>query len=238
MVLRRAIARIGGRFKEIGSADRLIAAISGGDFAARESEITVRRVTAIQLETLAENGDLVAGEPFLITDQSRFAIADGPFVYTAFAKMGEGDDGWTDVKLGANFVTSSAAAVDTGLSIAPILNSRIQFEARLLLRTATNTVGPRPGLAWPTGMTDGAAMIMMPSSATANLISNGNINAAMLITVGGVPNANQSYLATIQGMMLAGGAPGSSLRVQLASETAGTNVTMMAQSFIRWRDIP
>lgn len=204
----------------------------------RVQTIKVRRVTAIQLETLAENGELIEGEPYLITDQNRFAVANGPFIYTAFAKMGEGDDGWTRVVLANDFVTSSAAAVDTGLSIAPTLNSRIEFEARLLVRTATNTVGPRPGLAWPTGMTDGSAMIMMPSSATANLISNGNINAAMLIAVGGVPNANQSYLATISGMMIAGGAPGSSLRVQLASETAGTNVTLKARSFIRWRDIP
>lgn len=238
MAIYPAFTRIGGAFRKIGGADRLLARIAGGDFAERESEITCRRVTAIQLETLAENGELIEGEPYLITDQGRFAIANGPFVYTAFAKMGEGSDGWTDVKLAANFVTSSAAAVDTGLSIAPILNSRIQFSARLLLRTAVNTVGPRPGLAWPTGLIDGGAMIMMPSSATANLISNPTINAAGLIAIGGVPNANQSYLATIEGMMVAGGGPGGSLRVQLASETAGTNVTLAAQSFIRWRNIP
>lgn len=204
----------------------------------RERLIQVRYLTRAQIETLAENGELFVAEPYLITDENRFAIANGPFTYTAFAKQGEGSDGWTDVVLAADFVTSSAAAVDTGLSIAPTLNSKIMFEARLLLRTATNTVGPRPGLAWPTGMTDGSAQIMMPSSATANLISNGNINAAMLIAVGGVPNANQSYLATISGMMIAGGGPGGSLRVQLASETAGTNVTLKANSFIRWRAIP
>ncbi len=196
-------------------------------------------ITFAQLAADAENGLIVTDRLYVITDQSkRLAVGINAFNYSAFALVGEGSDGWTDVKLANNFVTSSAAAVDTGLSIAPILNSRIMFEARLLLRTAVNTVGPRPGLAWPTGMTDGAAMIMMPSSATANLISNGNINAAMLIAVGGVPNANQSYLATIQGMMIAGGGPGGSLRVQLASETAGTNVTLAAQSFIRWRNIP
>lgn len=196
-------------------------------------------VTFAQLAAAAENGLIITNRLYAITDQvNRLAVGVNAFNYSAFAMVGEGSDGWTDVKLANNFVTSSAAAVDTGLSIAPILNSRIMFEARLLLRTAVNTVGPRPGLAWPTGMTDGAAMIMMPSAATTNLIANGNINAAMLIAVGGVPNANQSYLATISGMMIAGGGPGGSLRVQLASETAGTNVTMMAQSFIRWRNIP
>lgn len=238
MAVYPAFTRIAGAFRKIGAADRLLARIAGGDFAARESEIVCRRVTSIQLETLAENGELVEGEPYLITDQNRFAIANGPFVYTAFAKMGEGSDGWTDVKLAANFVTSSAVAVNTGLSIAPILNSHIQFEAMLLVSTATTTVGPRHGLAWPTGMTDGAASLTIPASLTSGLQQHGNINAAILIGGGGLPVANASYLATIQGKMTAGGAPGGSLRVMLASETAGTNVTMMAQSFIRWRNIP
>ena len=217
----------------------LIAAVGPDIKALREGEFTCQRMTRAELGVLEENGLLIAGRPYEISDEDRIAIANGPFTYTAFAKQGEGSDGWTDVKLAADFVTSSAAAVDTGLSIAPILNSRIQFSARLLLRTATNTVGPRPGLAWPTGMTDGAAMIMMPSSAAANLISNPNINAAGLIAIGGVPNANQSYLATIEGTIVAGGAPAGSLRIQLASETAGTNVTLKALgSVLRWRYMP
>lgn len=201
----------------------------------RETPIQFRYVTRAQMESLAEGGELLAAEPYLLTDENRFALANTAFTYTAFQKQGEGDDGWTNLILAADFPTSSAVAVDTGISFLPAANARIMFEARLLLRTATNTVGPRPGLAWPTGMTDGAAMIMMPSSATANLIANGNINAAILIAVGGVPNANQSYLATMSGLMIAGGAPGSSLRVQLASETAGTAVTMKAGSFLRWK---
>jgi hypothetical protein len=203
----------------------------------RETPIQVRYVTRAQIEMLAESGQLLIAEPYLITDEARFAIATNAFSYVAFLKEGENNDGWTNVLLAADFITSSAAAVDAGLGIVPIANNRMMFEARLLLRTAVNTVGPRPGIAWPTGMTDGSAIIRMPSSATANLEAVGNINAAMLIAAGGVPNANQSYLATISGMMIAGGAPGGSFRIQLASETAGTNVTLKAGSFIRWRSI-
>ena len=148
-----------------------------------------------------------------------------------------GNDGFTNIILGADFVTSSGGAVDTGIGFLPAPNSRIMFEARLLLRTAVNTVGPRPGIAWPTGMTDGSAMMMMPSGEKLNLIANGNVNAAMLIAVGGVPNANESYLATVNGFMIAGSGPGGSFRIQLASETAGTNVTMKAGSFLRWKAI-
>lgn len=196
-------------------------------------------ITIAQLADAAENGLIIADKLYVITDQNRrLAVGVNAFNYSAFAMVGEGSDGWTDVKLANNFVTSSAAAVDTGLSIAPTLNSHIQFEAMLIVRTATTTVGPRPGLAWPTGMTDGAASITIPASLTSGLQQHGNINAAMLIGGGGLPVANASYLAKIEGKMLAGGAPGSSLRVQLASETAGTNVTLMAGSFIRWREIP
>lgn len=216
----------------------LIAAIGLDVKAISAGEFVHKRMTRAELGALEENGLLIAGQSYEISDEDRFAIANGPFSYTAFAKQGEGSDGWTDVVLANNFVTSSAAAVDTGLSIAPTLNSHIQFDAMLLVRTATTTVGPRPGLAWPTGMTDGAASITIPASLTSGLQQHGNINAAVLIGGGGLPNANQSYLAKIEGKMTAGGAPGSSLRVQLASETAGTNVTLMAGSLIRWRNIP
>ena len=148
-----------------------------------------------------------------------------------------GTDGWTYVTLAADFVTSSATAVDvTGLAFTPGANKRYAFKANLLTRTATATVGPRPGLAWPTGMTDGAATIKQPSSATAELIANGNISGAVLAAVGGVPTTTGSWLATIDGMVIAGASPSGTVKVQLASETAGTNVTIKAGSFLRYRE--
>ena len=106
-----------------------------------------------------------------------------------------------------------------------------------MLRTATATVGPRPGLGWPTGMTDGVASIWMTSSATAQLIANGNINAALLIAVGGIPNNTQSYPAYLEGTVVAGATPNGTVKVNLASETAGTIVTMKAGSFIKYREV-
>jgi hypothetical protein len=147
-----------------------------------------------------------------------------------------GSDPWTYVTLGSDFVTSSATAVSvTGLAFTPAANTNYQFEGRFMLRTATATTGPRPGLAWPTGMTDGVARFFTPSSATANLNTNGNINATILVAVGGLPNNTQSYMGTLDGIAQAGATPSGNIQVNLASETGGTNVTMKAGSFIRYR---
>lgn len=149
-----------------------------------------------------------------------------------------GTDPWTYTKLASDFTTTSATAVDvTGLSFTPAANKSYEFEALLLCRTATTTVGPRPGLAWPTGGTDGVADIAMPTSATAQVLVFGNINAALLAAVGGLPNTTQSYPSQIRGTFIAGASPSGTVKVQLASETAGTTVTAKAGSFIKWREI-
>ena len=147
-----------------------------------------------------------------------------------------GSDPWTYVRLASDFPTTSATAVDvTGMNLAPAANLRYEIEGLLLLRTNTATVGPRPGIAWPTGMTDGVGMIDTTSAATTRLLTNGNVNAAMLAAVGGLPNTTQSWPAKIHATLIAGASPGSTFRIQLASETAGTTVTMKANSWFRWR---
>ena len=149
-----------------------------------------------------------------------------------------GSDPWTYIVLGSDFVTLSAVAVDvTGLAFTPAANTRYEFEAIMLVRTATATVGPRPGVGWPTGMTDGVVSIKCTSSATANVFANGNINASVLGPVGGLPNTTQSYPARIQGMLIAGAVPVGTLRIQLASETAATNVTIKAGSVLKYRTV-
>lgn len=154
------------------------------------------------------------------------------------AATGGSSDPWTYVKLGTDFVTISATAVDvTGLAFTPAADKTYEFEAVLRLRTATATVGPRPGLAWPTGTTDGVAGIDMTSSATARLLANGNPNAALLAADGGLPNTTRSYPAWIRGNVTMGASPSGTVKVQMATETAGTNVTVKAGSYLKYREI-
>src|SRR3990172_11491385 len=132
---------------------------------------------------------------------------------------------WIYVKLASDFPTSSGTAVDvTGLFFSPLANTQYEVQGKFFLRTATTTVGPRPGLAWPTGLTDGIAVIRTPSSATAFTSVLGNSNAALLAAVGGLPSTTLSYPGILEASVLAGATPSGNFRIQLASETAGTNV--------------
>jgi hypothetical protein len=149
-----------------------------------------------------------------------------------------GSDPWTYVVLASDFPTTSNTAVPvTGLAFTPAANKKYEFEGKFMMRTATTTVGPRPGLGWPTGMTDGVASLWMTSSATAQLIANGDINAALLIAAGGLPTNTRSYPSFLEGMVVAGASPSGTVKVNLASETAGTTVTMKAGSFIKYREV-
>lgn len=150
-----------------------------------------------------------------------------------------GSDSWTHVKLTQDFTTSSGSAVNvTGLAFTPAANTNYEFYVRLLVRTATATVGPRPGLAWPTGLTDGVAYMDTTSAAATRVMQNGNITAALLGPVGGLPTTTGSWPAWIQGWFIGGPTPSGAVQVQLASETAGTNVTIKAGSCLSFRVKP
>jgi YD repeat-containing protein len=153
-----------------------------------------------------------------------------------WAVPGGGSDPWTYIKLTSPFTTSSSTAVDiTGLAFTPVANTYYEVEVVLFTRTATAATGPRPGVAWPTGLTDGVAFIQQTSAAATNVLQNGNFNAAVLAPVGGLPNTTQSYPAFIKAAFLTGATPSGTFRVQLASETGGTNVSAQAGTFIKYR---
>jgi hypothetical protein len=191
-------------------------------------------------DTYAERptSGLVAGSRMFCADNGKIYRATNATTWEEIGGGG-GADPWTYLGLANDFTTTSATAVDiTGLGFTPAANTRYEFVARLMVRTATATVGPRPGVAWPTGMTDGVTFIQQTSSATANVFANGNVNAAVLAPVGGVPNTTQSWPAIIEGMAVAGASPSGNIRLQFASETAGTTVTVKAGSFLKYRLIP
>lgn len=169
-------------------------------------------------------------------DTKKLYILDGlSFVLTSSG----GADPWTYLKLASDFTTSSATAVDvTGLAFTPAGNLLYEFEACLMLRTATATINPRAGLAWPSGMVDGACAIREAQTATTQLLANGNIAAALLVAVGGLANNTQSWMCELKGIAKAGATPSGAIKVQLASETAGTVVRVVANSFLKYRQIP
>lgn len=151
-----------------------------------------------------------------------------------------GPASWTDIKLASEFATTSATAVDvTGLTFTPPANSLIEFEAVLLVSTATATVGPRPGLAWGTGLLNGGATVYTPLSLTTEAPAHqtmDTIAGSILGPVGGLPVINKSYRAQILATFRTGPSP-QPVRVQLASETNGTQVKATLGSFLKWRAV-
>lgn len=145
-------------------------------------------------------------------------------------------DPWTYVALGSDFTTDSGTAVDvTGLTFTPAANTRYEFEGFLEVRTADAAVGPRVGIAWPTGGSAGVCTIRQTTTLTAEAVANGNIAGALLIAAGTVPSAATSYPAQIKGFFSAGASPSGGVKLQLASSLAGTVVTVKAGSFLRYR---
>lgn len=147
-------------------------------------------------------------------------------------------DPWTYIELGADFSTTSATAVDiTGLAFTPAANTAYEFEAVLLCRTSSGPEAPRPGLAWPTGGTDGAARISIPGSVNGMAFTSGNIAASILSAATSIADGTNSNLAKVEGMFIAGATPSGTVKLQLASEAAGSSVTVKAGSFLKYRTL-
>jgi hypothetical protein len=81
------------------------------------------------------------------------------------------------------------------------------------------------------------AQIFQTSSATANVTANGNIAGALLAPVGGVPNTTASWPALVEASFTSGASPSGNFQLTLASETALTNVTVKAGSYLKHREI-
>jgi hypothetical protein len=156
-----------------------------------------------------------------------------------------GSDPWTYVRVTSDHSTTATAAGDVlvapggaALGFTPAANSRYEVEGTLMIRTATATVNPRVGLAWSTGLSDGVATIDTAQTATSQLTTRGNIAASLLAAVGGIPNTTQSWPVAVMATVIAGASPSGLTRIQLASETSGTAVRVMAGSWIKYRIIP
>lgn len=218
-----------GVYDQAGAADAALVSALAADFSGSYLDLT-------------DKPTLFSGAYADLTGKPALGDAASKNVGTASGTVAAGDhthaggsDPWTIVALSSDFTTSLTAAQDTSLFFTPAANGRYMFEAVVGIRTATATVNPRVGLAWPTGLTDGVASIDEAQTATTRLMANGNINAALLVAVGGIPNTTQSWPVTIWGWVKAGATPSGNVRIQLATETAGTTVRVTANSYLRYR---
>lgn len=148
-----------------------------------------------------------------------------------------GSDPWTVVKLDADFTSSLAANTNvTGLYFTPAANKTYAVYGGLLLRTATATVGARPGIAWPT-VADGGAWVDAPNSVTTAAMRIWGAKTTQNAASTGLADTTNSHYARLEGLIVAGATPSGNFQITLASETAGTNVTLRAGSYIMYREL-
>lgn len=177
------------------------------------------------------------GVPVGGTTGQVLAKASGTDYATEWTTPGGGADPWTSVVLGDDFTTTGTANAAAGLAFTPAAGKRYLIEVYLLLRTATATVGARPGLSWPSGLTDGGAWLQAPNSATAYALRSWGPRNTQNAASTGLPSTVDSHLAIGGAYLIAGASPSGTFGVTLASETAGTVVTLKAGSLLRYREV-
>lgn len=150
-----------------------------------------------------------------------------------------GGGSWTYVIVGSDFPVSVTGNTNvTGFAFRPAANGLYVVEGLFLMRTATATTGPRPGIAWPTGCTDGAAQITAPNSATAFASRIVGPLTTQNAASTGLPDTTSSWAGTLWATFKAGPSVAGDFQITLASETSAVAVTMKANSWIRYRTIP
>ena len=150
-----------------------------------------------------------------------------------------GTDGWTAIKLGTQFTTTSASSVAvTGLSFVPQANTTYAIYGGFLLSTATATIGARPGCDFPTGLTRQGAWVDAPTSATAAVMRIwGPATAGQVAASTAMADTTNGWYARMEALIVCGSSPSGNFQVTLASESSGTTVRMEAGSYLLVRAI-
>ena len=157
---------------------------------------------------------------------------------SSHAHAGGGGDLWTVVKLSQDFTSSLTANTPvTNFFFTPAANKTYLVFGYFLLRTATATVGARPGISWPSGITDAIMRAEASNSLTASAIRTWGAISTQNAASTGLATTTNSHWGSIDGVIIAGDGVSGNLQITLASETAGTNVTMKAGSILMYREL-
>jgi len=151
---------------------------------------------------------------------------------------GGGADPWTIIKLAQDFTKSTTANDPVpNFFFTPQPNKTYLIFGYFLLRTATTTIGARPGIAWPTGLIDAIMRMEASSSLTASAIRTFGAQTTQNAASTGLATTTHSHWGSLDGIIITGASVSGNFQITLASETAGTNVTMKAGSILMYREI-
>jgi hypothetical protein len=125
----------------------------------------------------------------------------------------------------------------TSFSFTPSANKTYLVKGYFLVRTASATIGARPGFSYPTGITDAGSTVTVPNSNTALAFrAQGTISTQNAASTG-LPTTTDSYLSEMTALLVVGASPSGAIQITLAAETAGTSVTMKSGSKLMYREL-
>jgi hypothetical protein len=151
---------------------------------------------------------------------------------------GNSADPWTVVKLAGDFTTSNSTNTTvTDFYFTPAINKTYYVLGTFMLRTATATVGARPGIAWPANITDATARVEASASLTTSIIRSWGARTTQNAASTGLATTADSHYGGLEALLVTSGTTSGNFQITLASETAGTNVTLKAGSFLMYRTI-
>jgi hypothetical protein len=145
---------------------------------------------------------------------------------------------WIYLKLTADAISTATASANTLLSFLPDPNSHYEIEGKFFLESIATTTGVRPGISWPTvGLNRNVAWMISPISATTFASRFWGNTASANAASTAVPVANEGIYGEVKAMLVTAGSVTGEFAITLASEIAGSQVKINADSFIRYRKI-
>ncbi len=171
-----------------------------------------------------------------ITKEEIEAKLIGPI--STHTHAGGGGDLWTVIKLAEDFISSLAANTFVpNFFFTPVAGKTYLIFGYFLLRTATTTVGARPGVSWPSNITDSIMRMEAANSLTSSAVRTWGAQTTQNATSTGLATTTHSHWGSLDGIMITSPTVSGNFQITLASETAGTNVTMKAGSVLMYREI-
>lgn len=146
-----------------------------------------------------------------------------------------GSDPWTHQALTTSWTNSTTTATDIFTGFTPVAGTRYIVDALLSVVTQAATTGVQTSLAGPTsGITRSAVKIVSSASGTTDKIDHLALNGFQAAAAG---VTSISTLLSIQAIIDVSAASTTRIRPVGRSEVAGSLVTVLPGSSVRWRTI-
>lgn len=176
-----------------------------------------------------------AGSDATVTKSAVESVLTG--VISSHSHAGGGDM-WTVIKLASDFTTSLATnEIIPNFRFTPAANKTYLVFGYFLLRTATATIGARPGAAWPSNCSDAIMRIEAANSLTASSLQLFGARTTKNAASTGLATTGDSHWGSLDGILITAANVSGNFQITLAAETAGTNVTMKAGSILMFREL-